>query len=136
MGRQITGVDFQIKHHRNFLKARSIDRIVQTDFFRVVWDAADKQRRQEIVFLIEKLCVRGLNNWLFGEFEDYSVRELRKIASANHVLNYCDMNKAELIHHFIKKEIKNVKNRGTSGSGTADTVSGGCSETPDKCQKR
>ena len=130
------GVDFQIKHHQDFLKARSIDRIVQTEFFRVVWEDADEKRQQEAVSLIKKLCTRGLNMWLFGDFEGCSVRELRKIASANHVQNYCDMDKAELIHHFIEKGIKNGKDRRTSKSGTTNITSGGCTGTSDKCQKR
>ena len=109
------GINFQIKHHRDFLKARSVDRIIQTDFFRIAWDSADEKDQQQVVIIIGELNIDNLNNWLFRDFENCTVRDLRKIASANHVLNYCDMNKAELIHHFIKEKIKNVKDSESFG---------------------
>ncbi len=130
------GIDFQIKHHESFLKARNIDRVVQSDFFCAAWDDASVKRQEEAVSLIEKLNVRELNSWLFGDFEGCSVRELRKIASANHVHNYCDMDKAELIHHFITEGIKNVKDRGTSGNNASDLIGSGSERAANKCEVR
>lgn len=105
------GLDFQLKHHKIFLKQRSIERIIQSPLFQVAWDQANKKKRKKVARYIYHLDIRGLQFWLFDDFENHSVRELRQLASHNHILNYCQLSKAELISILLKKGIKDGRDR-------------------------
>ena len=136
MGEQVRGIDFQIKQHELFLAARSVDRIVQSAFFRVVWDSADAKKRKLAVTFISNLAVRNLQHWVCDDYSGYTVRELRQVASAHNVLNYCKMDKAELIHHFIEERIKDDKySKVAKGNGANITGRWG-STNANSCSQR
>ena len=111
MGGKIKGLDFQIKQHKRFLLLRNLNRVIQSDIFRTAWDIASEERRNLALDLIIDLEVRLLQLWVYGDFDGYTARELRQVASANHVPNYCKMDTAELIHYFLQKGIKDGSTR-------------------------
>ena len=104
-------IDFQIKQHKIFLKQRSIDRIIQSDLFADTWDQVNKKKRRQALKHIYHLDIRKLQLWSYSDFENHSIRELRQIASHNHILNYCQLSKVELITILLEKGITDERDR-------------------------
>ena len=96
-------LDFQLKQHQIYLKQRSVDRIIQSNLFRDIWDQANKKKRRKAIKYIYLLMVKKLQLWLYDDFENFSIRELRQVASHNHILNYTQYTKAELITILLKR---------------------------------
>ena len=127
------GIDYQIKQHRIFLKQRATDRIIQSPLFQSVWDESSEWKKNQAKYYICWLEVRQLQLWLYSDFENYTVRELRHIASNNHVLNYCLMSKSELIQHFLEKGITDERNRETINRDETVSIGSKCAEASDSC---
>ena len=122
------GIAIQIKQHKKFLKQRSVDRIIQTDLFSDTWDQANKKKRRQALKHIYYLDIRKLQLWTSDDFQNHSIRELRQIASHNHILNYCQLSKVELITILLKKGIKDGRDRETIKRNETNIISSKCSK--------
>ena len=123
-------IEFQLLQHKKFLQQRAVDRIVQSALFSDVWDHASAIKRRTAKVHISSLSVYALHRWLYDDFENHTVRELRQLASHNSVKNYCLMSKAELIQYFLEKGITDGRDEETTIADETFAYGGEHSEPP------
>jgi len=104
MGRKIGCVDIAIQHHKYALKIRAQDVILQSPVFSAIWEKSTDDERKEVLEYIHKIDIAALKQWLKGK--ELTVRELRELASHNHVRNYSRLSKTELMDALKEKGIK------------------------------
>lgn len=95
MGRKVECIDIVIQHHKYALKIRTQDVILQSPLFSITWEKATDDERKEVLGYIHKIDIGKLKQWLKGK--EPTVRELRSLASNNHIKNYSRLSKIQLI---------------------------------------
>jgi hypothetical protein len=95
------------RHHLYVLNVRGSYRVLMSDLFDLAWKRANNQQRNKIVIKLWKAKPGEFKDLLkrvaFPSLASKSFRELRLLASSNHVLNYSRMDREELINVLSKK---------------------------------
>ena len=109
----MTSEEIVIQHHITLLTLRCQDRVVESDYFAMAWDAADTKQRRACHKLLRRLKVDELKIWIAGIlFEDLDaqrIKILRRLASNNRIPNYCNLSKEELLEILKSKGITHEK---------------------------
>ena len=127
-------IDIQIKHREKVLRLRRLDRLVQSDEFTYIWSRIDTVEKEAASFLIWSEEYEHFKNWLQKQldlkFESHSHRDLRALASKNHVPYYSRKTRAELIKALADKGvIDGNSNRPLNQDETLPSACG-CEEGP------
>jgi len=111
----MTSLDIQIKHHKILLQLRRQDSLIQSYAFIEAFDLSSQEQKHDLQRLLHRVRPLGVKRWirdlLYDDYQEYTLRELRFIASKNHIKNYSRISKAELIDILIEKGIKNGNGR-------------------------
>ena len=111
----MTSIDIQIKHHKILLQLRRQDALIQSYAFTEAYELANEKQKKTLYKLLRRVQVLLVRHWirdlLYDDYQEYTLRELRFIASKNHIKNYSRISKAELIDILIEKGIKNGNGR-------------------------
>jgi len=85
---------------------RAIDRLIQTDTFKLAWEKSNKRERRQCEENIKNLYLEELRRWIKYRFHQdlgsWSVFELRKEASKLHVEQYARLTKTELLSEIMR----------------------------------
>lgn len=97
----------KIRHVALMSRHRRIARIVDGANFEYAWTLTKEPEREKVLALIENSDVGQLSDWLmdFDDFYDYSLRELRAIASQNIIRYYSRLTKGQLVAKLIARGI-------------------------------
>lgn len=95
---------------RKMLAMRAIHRLIETRNFDDAWDVCSEFDRITLQEAIDNFDVELVRDWIKrinrNSLSDLGVRQLRSMASNNHVKNYSRMQKTELIAALIEKGIE------------------------------
>ena len=127
-------IDIQIKHREKVLRLRRLDRLVQSDEFTYIWQRITDKEKRTIELWINWGRYDTLKHWLLDHFnlgfEMYSYKDLRALASKNHVPYYSRKTRAELIKALADKGvIDGNSNRPLNQNETLPSACG-CEEGP------
>ena len=125
-------IDIQIKHREKVLRLRRLDRLIQSEDFTFVWCRITDQEKLEATHLIHMGRYVALKIWLQKQLDLklYSHRDLRALASKNHVPYYSRKTRAELIKALADKGvIDGNTNRPLNKDETLPSACG-CEEGP------
>ena len=102
-------IDIQIQHRNKVLRLRRLDRLVQSDDFTFIWGHITAQEKQTVKLWINWVRYDTLKHWMSKQldlkFKMYSIRDLRALASKNHVRYYSRKTRAELIRALTEKGV-------------------------------
>lgn len=102
--------EIQNSQHRLTLIHRNLDVVLQSEDFDLAWNTATIKQRKEAYSFITKIQIDELKKWtksILFNIDGHTIRELRILASQNHIINYSRMSKEDLISVLTKKGIKN-----------------------------
>ena len=126
MGRQV--VDLKKRSNVLLLRMRSIDRFVNSQFFK---DHYKEEYHDEIVGYILKFDAAGLRYFLETklrlqsyhnyDFENLTLGEIRQIASRLGIEHYSDYNKSSLVS-MVQDELSKIKETALTMSCDQDKV--------------
>lgn len=108
MGKQVTGIDVQSRHHRLFLDFRRQDYIIRTETFEEAYDSGTDEQKTILRSFLDKpdpdrLQATIVEIMLGGTF---TMSTLKKIAQKYRVLNYSRMTKFELEDELLSLGVK------------------------------
>lgn len=105
--------------HSNLLQVRCQERVADSQDFEDAWALANEKQKQECIRAILDFKINGLKLWIETILQQdlwaWSFRQLRQLASSNHVTNYSRMSKAELVSALEKKGLGNGRSSELSG---------------------
>jgi len=126
MGEQITAISVQVAHHKQFLRVRRQNVLIQSVAFIDAWDVASKLQRNSVTVHIAMTDPFYVKKWirdiLYDDFQNHTTVELRQLASKYRIKNYSRMDKNALIHTLIQEGIEDGSKRREGVD--PDTVSG------------
>jgi len=87
--------------HNRQLKARAIDRLVETKDFESLWQASEQTDQDAALWFIKNLALEKLKDWMLQhpkrDIDNLKYTELVALAKQKGIRNYSRLTKAELI---------------------------------------
>ncbi len=127
-------IDIQIKHRERVLRLRRLDRLVQSDEFTFIWCRISDEEKQTVKLMINLVHYDILKHWMLKQldlkFKMYSIRDLRALASKNHVGYYSRKTRAELIKALTEKGVLDDNPQGPFNKNEATSSCSGRQEVP------
>jgi len=112
--------------HNRQLKARAIDRLVETDEFEKLWTKSDEQKKKDGLWFIKNQSLEQLKDWMLThpsrDLSSLSHRELVTLAKQKGVKNYSRLLRAELIRELGYDKATKDKSDGVTNPGNETNV--------------
>lgn len=90
------------------LDLRAINRLVQGDLFRTLWDKSNKEQQEAVQTIIIDLNIEGLRDWIHEaqrrDYRDMSYRDLLALCQRLRITNYSRMQKEEMVKALLERE--------------------------------
>lgn len=112
--------------HNKVLRARAIDRLVDTEIFQELWNVSDVDQKDLAIIYISDLNLEPLKRWVYNhpkrDIDEMGFTELVNLAKAKRIKGYSRMSKTELLRAL--KHDKATKNRSNelSNPGNEGTI--------------
>lgn len=115
---QLPAIQIQIRHHRQTLDHRALDRVIQTSIFAEAWTFATGGQRERVLSYINHVDYAEVKDWVLrimvGTLERCSMKILRELARYHQVKNYSRLSKSKLL---IELSTKGAKDGGKNVDG-------------------
>ena len=97
------------EHHKETLNLRRLDRLVQSDDFNIAWERSTEKSHNCVLWHIKKRHYKIVKDWVFHyryfNFQYFSIRDLRNLASKHHIPYYSRLSRPALISALVKKGV-------------------------------